>query len=81
MEYSAAFLELYRQEAWYLERTCHWLERVGLDYVKSRIVEDEDGRRTLHAALIAALKDAKDPWATSREAQPVKQFIPITVAA
>ncbi len=81
MEYAGAFLELYRQEAWYLERTCHWLERVGLDYVKSRIVEDEDGRRTLHAALIAALKDAKDPWSTSREAQPIKQFIPITVAA
>ena len=81
MEYSGAFLELYRQEGWYLERTCHWLERVGLDYVKGRIVEDEDGRRTLYAALVAALKDAKDPWSTSREAQPIKQFIPIAVDA
>ena len=81
MEYSGAFLELYRQEGWYLERTCHWLERVGLDYVKGRIVEDEDGRRTLYAALVAALKDAKDPWSTSREAQPIKQFIPIMVEA
>ena len=77
MEYSGAFLELYRQEGWYLERTCHWLDRVGLDYVKGRIVEDEDGRRTLFAGLVAALKDAKDPWASSRETQPIKQFIPI----
>ena len=81
MEYAGAFLELYRQEGWYLERTCHWLERVGLDYAKRRIVEDEDGRRGLYAALLAALKDARDPWAASREAQPIKQFIPIAVDA
>ena len=35
----------------------------------------------LYAALVAALKDAKDPWSTSREAQPIKQFIPIAVDA
>jgi nitrite reductase (NADH) large subunit len=81
MEHAGAFLELYRQEGWYLERTCHWLERVGLDYVKGRIVEDEGGRKALYAQLRAALKDAKDPWATSRETQPVKQFIPIRLEA
>jgi nitrite reductase (NADH) large subunit len=77
MEYSGAFLELYRQEGWYLERTCHWLERVGLDYVKGKIVEDEEGRKALYARLLAALKDAKDPWQTSREGEARKQFIPI----
>ena len=41
MEYSGAFLQLYREEGWYLERTCHYLERVGMDYVKGKIVEDE----------------------------------------
>jgi nitrite reductase (NADH) large subunit len=77
MEYAGAFLQLYREEAWYLERTCHWLERVGLDYVKGRIVEDDEGRQALYQRLLAALKDARDPWQTSREAKPVKQFIPI----
>ena len=24
LEYSGAFLQLYREEGWYLERTCHW---------------------------------------------------------
>jgi nitrite reductase (NADH) large subunit len=81
MEYSGAFLQLYRLEGWYLERTCHWLERVGLDYVKGKIVEDEEGRKALYAALLDALKDAKDPWATSREPDAIKQFIPITVEA
>ncbi len=81
MEYSGAFLQLYREQGWYLERTCHWLERVGLDYVKGRIVEDEAGRKQLHARLLDSLKDAKDPWQTSREARPVKQFIPIQLEA
>jgi nitrite reductase (NADH) large subunit len=49
MEYSGAFLQLYREEGWYLERTCHYLERVGLDYVKGKILGDEEGARLLPA--------------------------------
>ena len=37
LEYTAAFLQLYREEAHYLERTAPWVERVGLDYVKKRL--------------------------------------------
>ena len=81
MEYAGAFLQLYREEGWYLERTVHWLDRVGLDYVKAKVVEDGDNRRRLHARLLDALKDARDPWQTSREGEAVKQFIPIKVEA
>ncbi len=77
MEYAGAFLQLYREEGWYLERTCHYLERVGMDYVKRRILEDGEGRQALYTALMAALKDARDPWLTSREAPAIEQFIPI----
>ena len=81
MEYSGAFLQLYREEGWYLERTCHYMERVGLDYIKSKILEDDEGRQAYYQRLLDSLKDAKDPWQTSREAQPVKQFIPIVPVA
>ena len=63
MVYSAAFLQLYREEGFYLERTCHYVERVGLDHIKSKVVEDEENRQALYARLLDALKDAKDPWA------------------
>ena len=63
MEYAGAFLQLYREEGFYLERTCHYLERVGLDHTKSKVVEDDDNRKALYARLLAELKDAKDPWA------------------
>ena len=64
LEYCGAFLELYRQEARYLERTAPWVERVGLDYVKRRIVENEPGRRALYARFLYAQQFAQvDPWA------------------
>jgi nitrite reductase (NADH) large subunit len=63
MEYAGAFLQLYREEAFYLERTCHYLERVGLEHAKARVVDDEENRKALHGRLLAELKDAKDPWA------------------
>jgi nitrite reductase (NADH) large subunit len=81
MEYAGAFLQLYREEGWYLERTCHYLDRVGLDHVKKRILEDEEGRQAYYQRLLDSLKEARDPWQTSREAEPIKQFIPIKLEA
>ncbi len=31
LEYAGAFLQLYREEGWYLERTVHYVGRVGID--------------------------------------------------
>ena len=64
MEYCAAFIQLYREEARYLDRTAPWVERVGLDYVKQRIVEDAEGRKALEARFLHAQTYLqKDPWA------------------
>ena len=49
LEYTGAFCELYRQEAWYLERTVHYVNRVGLDYVKKKILDDAVVRHILKA--------------------------------
>ena len=62
LEYSGAFLQLYREEARYLDRTVHYVERVGLDYVKKKILDDADNRRALYDRLIFALSVEKDPW-------------------
>jgi nitrite reductase (NADH) large subunit len=62
LEYTGAFCELYRTEGWYLERTVHYVNRVGLDYVKKRIVEDHAGRKALWENLQFALDGEPDPW-------------------
>jgi len=47
LEVSGAFLQLYREEGWYLERTVHYVARVGLDYVKAKVLEDHANRKAL----------------------------------
>ncbi len=69
LEYTGAFCELYRQEGWYLERTVHYVNRVGLDYVKKRILEDEAGRKALWERLQFALDGEPDPWFDFKDAQ------------
>ena len=80
MEYSGAFLQLYREEGWYLERTVHYVQRVGLDYVKQRILDDAAGRKALHERLQYALKDEPDPWAERVAGADRAQFQPLQPA-
>jgi nitrite reductase (NADH) large subunit len=78
LEYSGAFLQLYREEAWYLERTCHWVGRVGLDYVKKKILEDHAGRTALWERLQFSLDGEPDPWFEfDKAAVDTRQFTPV----
>jgi len=81
LEYTGAFCELYRQEGWYLERTVHYVGRVGLDYVKKRILEDHEGRKALWEQLQFALDGEPDPWFEfDKAAVDTRQFAPLTAA-
>ena len=78
MEFTGAFLQLYRTEGWYLERTVHYISRVGLDHVKKRILEDVEGRKALWEQLQFALDGEPDPWfESSRASVDVRQFTPV----
>ena len=82
LEYTGAYLQLYREEARYLERTAHWIERVGLSYVKQRLIDDAEGRRAFHARFLYSQKFSQDdPWAErvssaahAREFRPIKEL-------
>lgn len=78
IEYAEAFMQLYREQARYLERTAPWIERVGLAYVKEKIVDDENGRKELAMRFIASQKHAQDdPWKKYAEADDKNEFIPL----
>jgi nitrite reductase (NADH) large subunit len=80
LEYSGAFLQLYREEGWYLERTVHYINRVGLEYVKRRILEDELGRKALWAQLQYTLDGEPDPWKEFKQASvDERQFKPLRI--
>jgi nitrite reductase (NADH) large subunit len=78
LEYSGAFLQLYREEGWYLERTCHYVARVGLDYVKAQVVDNAARRAELYERLLYSLQGYEDPWAAAVK-QP-KEYTALEVA-
>jgi nitrite reductase (NADH) large subunit len=60
VEYLKAFTQLYRVEANYLERAMHFEERVGLDYIQSKLATPEKIKHW--AGLLPAT--IKNPWAS-----------------
>jgi nitrite reductase (NADH) large subunit len=81
LEFTGAFMQLYREEGWYLERTVHYINRVGLDYVKKKILDDAPLRQALWARLQAALEGEPDPWFDLQEAKvDTRQFEPIATS-
>ena len=82
LEVSGAFLQLYREEGWYLERTVHYVARVGLQHVKQKVLEDDANRKALWARLQDALADEPDPWFEGEKARiDQRQFISIVPMA
>jgi nitrite reductase (NADH) large subunit len=78
LEVSGAFLQLYREEGWYLERTVHWIARVGLDSIKQRVLDDVANRKALWERLQFALDGEPDPWFEfDKAAVDERQFIPL----
>ncbi len=64
MHVCAAFIQLYREEARYLERTAPWIERVGLAYLQSRLVADGEGCDALAGRFLYSQSFSQDdPWA------------------
>jgi len=75
MEYTGAFMQLYREEGWYLERTVHYVNRVGLDHVKRKVLDDAAGRVALWERLQFSLDGEPDPWFEhSQAAVDLRQF-------
>ena len=78
IEISVAFVQLYRENAKYLDRPYKWIAKVGLDWVKARVVDDLAER----AALVARFDHSqtiyqKDPWAERAQGGSRHEFTPL----
>jgi nitrite reductase (NADH) large subunit len=81
LEHCGAFTQLYREEAHYLERTAPWVERVGLNYIKRRVVDDAAGRAELYERFEFGQQFAQiDPWKARAQGAEANEFTPIKLA-
>ncbi len=78
-EYTKGFMQFYREDAYYLERTAHWIERVGLEYIKN-VMLDDDKRKFYADRFEKSQKSAQvDPWAKAIDEGFTKEFNPIVI--
>jgi nitrite reductase (NADH) large subunit len=78
VEITVAFTQLYRENAKYLDRAYKWIEKVGLDWVRARVVDDLENR----AALVARFDHSQtiyqtDPWAERTSGAGTAEFVPL----
>lgn len=80
LEYCAAFCQFYREDARYLERTAPWVERIGLQIIKEKIVEDAAQRAAYTERFRISQQSAQiDPWSNYAGDQPASRaFQPLT---
>jgi nitrite reductase (NADH) large subunit len=75
VEYTQAFIQMYREEAHYLDRTAPWIERVGLPYIQRRLIEDPAGRKELAERFIHSQQFSQiDPWVERAEGKDAHEF-------
>ena len=78
MEIIVAFVQLYRENARYLDRPYKWIEKVGLPGSGRRSWT----MRTNRAALVARFDHSqtiyqRDPWADRTEGEGTREFMPL----
>jgi nitrite reductase (NADH) large subunit len=78
IEAIAAFVQLYREQAWYLERIHKWIARAGLEGARAAI-EDQEQRRALFERFRVSQRSAQiDPWAQRVAGRDHDEFNPMT---
>ncbi len=82
IDVTVAFYQLYREHAKYLDRPYKWIAKVGLDWVKERVIDDLDNRKALIERFeLSQTVYQKDPWAEHAEEraetyQPLADLVP-----
>ena len=76
------FMQYYRENARYLERTYGFVERVGIDRIRAVVVDDADGiADRLDAAMQASVDAYVDPWQEGQRPATTNQFESVIAAS
>jgi nitrite reductase (NADH) large subunit len=75
LQLSGRFLQYYRENARYLERTYGFVPRVGIDKIRAVVVEDSEGSAArLDLALQRSVDAYRDPWQEAHTPATPNQF-------
>ena len=78
IEVIAALTQLYREQGRYLERIYKWMKRVGVDTIRSQVLDDRARRSALYERFVHSQKFAQiDPWAERVAGKEAHEFVPV----
>lgn len=83
IDVTVAFVQLYRENAKYLDRPYKWVAKVGLDWVQEKIADLEERARLIAAFELSQSIYRKDPWAehAQTKAQAYQPLADLTLEA
>lgn len=78
LEVIAALVQMYREQARYLERIYKWAKRVGIDEIRRQILNDLPRRRAFFDRFLFSQKFAQvDPWSERVSGKDKHEFRPL----
>ncbi len=81
MLYIGRFMQYYREQAKYKERTYTFVERIGIERIRAVVVDDVDGiAADLDAAIEKAAAAVRDPWLERDAPKTENQFVSLIPA-
>ena len=81
LQVTSRFMQYYREQAKWKERTYSFVERVGIERLRAVVVEDSDGIvGALDAAMQRSVEAAYDPWKVAAAPRTANQFTGVLLA-
>ena len=81
MRISGRFMQYYRENAKWKERTYTFVPRIGLEKIRAIVVDDAEGvAATLDANMQASIDGAYDPWKEALKPKTANQFASLIAA-
>ncbi|MBO6634728.1 nitrite reductase large subunit NirB [Parvibaculum sp.] len=78
LEHIVALVQMYREQARYLERIYKWARRIGYDEVRSQILDDAERRKAYFDRFVFSQKFAQvDPWSERVSGKDKHEFRPM----
>ncbi|MCO5066468.1 MAG: nitrite reductase large subunit NirB [Rhizobiaceae bacterium] len=78
LEVIVALVQMYREQARYLERIYKWSKRIGIEEIRRQIMEDYDKRRAFYDRFVFSQKFAQvDPWSERVSGKDKHEFRPM----
>ena len=77
IEWTTAFIQLYRENAKYLDRPYKWVDKVGLDWVKEVLADDAERKALVDRFDVSQSVYQVDPWAERAAPDAARRFQPL----